>query len=407
MNLQNHWNCLTATYSTLPPNGRVMAKVVAVHAAILPIGNTFVATYILRQGSNDFSHAMAYQLGCYAGVLILSYANGWLLGHISPKTLFGWGIMLTGTVLFAIASLPMLSFGGIALSGVAMGAAGGLFWCNRNLLVQQATDEHCRAAFYGFEMFFQSLFLVLTPLAAGLLVTRFPDWGYMWLGAFTMAVNALTLALFLPGRFQKETVQLEAFPGRNDFQWHLVLLSDAVKGIAQTFLMLIPAVVIMRNLGGNEAGVGVVQSLGGIASGVGVLWLGGRLGHRGEVRLLAAAGILYALASIWMGVVFDSTALSWLLGSVILAQPALDLGFFPIQMDATDRARLRCGGSLYSYIAAHEAAYFIGRTVGIGLFLGAWQLGGEFWAMRIALPALAVAHLASIPLAAKIASGLN
>ncbi|MGN1359822.1 MAG: hypothetical protein ACI4X9_05135, partial [Kiritimatiellia bacterium] len=76
-------------------------------------------------------------------------------------------------------------------------------------------------------------------------------------------------------------------------------------------------------------------------------------------------------------------------------------------MDATDRARLRCGGSLYSYIAAHETAYFIGRAVGIGLFLGSWQMGGEFWAVRIALPALAVAHLASVPLASKIVSELN
>ena len=149
-----------------PHNMKVLLITNLCFAFVLPVIEIFVGAYIMRNTNNP-SFVAVYQLAQYTGIVLSSLINGFLLKRINVRTLYMFGILVSGISLLVMMTVQAVGLWELVLSGLLLGVSVGFFWTNRYLLALNSTTDDNRNYFYGLESFFFSVCSILVPLAVG------------------------------------------------------------------------------------------------------------------------------------------------------------------------------------------------------------------------------------------------
>jgi YQGE family putative transporter len=353
-------------------------------------------------------------LAVYVATPVAFYLNGVLLGRVAAKHLYAAGMLLSGVAMILLMQSDILTPMGIAVSGLAMGLATGLFWANRGFLALASTDDENRNYYYGVELFFATLAAVIVPALIGWFISGSTLYG--WLGGtanrayriIAMAVLGLTVlsaVLLERGSFRN--------PGRTHFiyfrfhaLWKRMIELAMLKGLAQGYILTAPAMLILV-LVGKEGTLGATQAAGGVFSAC-LLYAVGRTTAPRHRRIIFAAGlVLFLMGAVSNALLFNAVGVLIFIGCLALAKPLLDLAYNPIEFQVVDVVSRLEGRNEYAYLFNHELGLFTGRCLGCVLFLAIAHWWSGVAALKYALPVVALLQLFSLRVAGQISRSLQ
>lgn len=407
--LESEWQFFRAH----PRDMRVLIAANMVFALVTPVLDVFVAAYVLRS-SHDAGTVMQYQLAVYTGIPIAFAFAGHLMKRVRLRYLYAAGMLTTGLsivalMVFSTSASPML-----LLSGLFMGLAFGLFAACRTMLAQTNTNDSNRNYYYGVELFAYTLTSVLVPIVVGWLLHKVPELGWfggshnggyrvLASGAFALAITAA--AIVMRGRYRPVTHARFVYFRFHPLWWQMMRLA-VLKGLAQGYIVTIPAMLILMLLG-HEGVLGSVVSIGGVFAAL-VMYSIGRLSKPRHRLTVFAAGLTIFLAGGAVDCLWFNAAGALVLSiCLLMSKPLLDVAYFPIQLQLTDVLSARESRGEYSYLFSHECAEYAGRLVGCGLFLLLALYVSSTFALRYALLAVGAVQLLSLLFARSLLSRLS
>jgi YQGE family putative transporter len=392
----------------LPHGTRVLLVTNMIYAFVLPVIEIFVGAYIMRS-SNDPAIVAVYQLTVYTGIPITFLLNGYLLNRVKIPHLYSFGMLLSGLSMLVMMSLTNLTATGVGIAGILMGCSFGFFWANRDFLALSTTDDSTRNYYYGLETFFYTITYIIVPLIVGTFIANTISRG--WLGAnvntayivVTSLVFVLTIISSIvihKGSFKKPELKKFLF-FRFHILWRKMLVLAGLKGLAQGYLVTAPAILIMR-LVGNEGSLGLVQGISGVATAV-LLYLLGRTTKPSHRIYMFTVGILIFLAGTLInGILFSDFGVIVFVLCKVLFAPLHDMAYYPTQMRVIDVVSKIEKRNEFAYIFNHEFGLYVGRFIGLVLFIFLATYVSEGFALKYALIIIAVLQLASVPMAKHI-----
>jgi YQGE family putative transporter len=389
----------------MPRDMRVLLVTNMIYAFVLPVIEIFVGAYIMRS-SNDPKIVAIYQLTVYTGIPITFLINGFLLNRIKISNLYSFGMLLSGLSMLVMMSLQHLSVMGVGIAGILMGCSFGFFWSNRDLLALNTTQDTNRNYYYGLETFFYTLTFILVPVVVGayLSTAHSNSW---FSGNMNRSYQAVTIVVFLLTILSSVVIHKEKFknPKQTKFLyfkfhslWKKMLGLASLKGLAQGYLVTAPAILIMRMVG-DEGSLGLVQGISGIATAVMLYLLGRTTKPDHRIYIFSAGLVIFLFGTLVNGILFSAVGVMIFVLCKVLFQPLHDIAYFPIQMRVIDVVSKIENRNEYTYIFNHEFGLYLGRFLGLGLFIGLATYVSEVFALKYSLIVIAVAQLASIPLA--------
>jgi len=379
-----------------------------IYALALPVIEIFIAAYVMRN-SHEVSKVVTFQLSLYIATPMAFLVNGILLGRVAVKRLYAAGMLFSGVAMIGLMRSGALTMMGIALSGLAMGLATGLFWANRGFLALASTDDGNRNYYYGIETFCGTLAAVVVPALVGWFIAGTVRFG--WLRGVAnnayrvVAVSVFGLTLVSAGILQFGTFRNPAHPRFIFFKfqpvWYRMLELSLLKGLAQGYLITAPAMLIML-LVGKEGTLGATQSIGGVASACVLYGIGRAAAPRHRVAVLSLGVLVFFAGAAASAVLFNEAGVLIFVLCLVLSKPMLDLGYNPIELHVVDAVSRMENRSEYGYLFNHEFGLFVGRFLGCVLFLAIASWGSGIAALRYAMPVIALLQLISIPVAKRI-----
>jgi MFS transporter, YQGE family, putative transporter len=394
----------------LPRPTRVLLATNMIYAFVLPVIEIFVGAYIMRS-SNDPAIVAVYQLTVYTGIPITFLVNGYLLNRVKISHLYSFGMLLSGLSMLVMMSLEGLSVAGVGIAGLLMGCSFGFFWANRDFLALNTTNDLSRNYYYGLETFFYTITYIIVPLAVGAFLANTESLGWFG-GNVNTAYRIVTGVVFLLTILSSVVIHKEHFkkPELKKFLffkfhslWRKMLVLAGLKGLAQGYLVTAPAILIMR-LVGNEGSLGLVQGVSGIATAV-LLYLLGRTTKPSDRIYIFIAGLgIFLLGTMVNGILFSAFGVMVFVLCKVLFAPLHDIAYFPTQMRVIDIVSKIEKRNEFAYIFNHEFGLYVGRFLGLGLFIALATYVSEGFALKYALIIIAVLQLASIPVAKHIIS---
>lgn len=387
-----------AHFSSQPHNFRILVLTNIVYAFVLPVIDIFVAAYVMRS-SNDPVKVVIYQLTIYTGIPLTFLLNGFLLKHFNIRKLYSAGMLLSGVSMMIMMSLKTLSLTGIGVAGITMGMSFGFYWANRDYLALAITNDGNRNYYYGLETFFYTIIAVVIPVAIGWFIESKGDataihGAYVVITGLVFLITIFASVVCFRGTFsnpaQKKFVFFKFHP-----LWYKLLFLALLKGLAQGFLVTAPAMLIMLLLG-KEGALGTAQSIGAIIAAI-LMYIIGRIsGPAHRLRIFAAGLILFAVAALFNGILYNEVGVILFMLFLLLAKPLMDLAYFPIQFSVIDILSKKENRGEFAYILNHEAGLYVGRFLGAATFLVlAYGFNVEI-ALRYAIIIIAVLQLSSI-----------
>lgn len=400
-------------FKSMPHGMRVLLTTNMIYSMVLPIIEVFVSAYIMRS-QNDPSLVLKYQLAVFTGIPITFVINGYLLNRIKVARLYSIGMLLSGVSMFIMMFLDHIDLFAIIISGLLMGLSYGFFWSNRDFLALETTNDDNRNYYYGLETFFYTISAILIPALVGALF--FYTNTYNWFGGgevvsyrlLTVLVFGLTITstvIIHQGKFQNPKLK-KFIHFKFDGLWNKLLVLSALKGLAQGYLVTVPAILILK-LVGNEETLSTVVSISGVIAAI-TLYLLGRFtkpGHR--IYIFAIAYIIFFIGAFTHAYLFSALGVFIFILSKVLYQPLHDISYFPVQLKVIDVLSERENKSEFSYILNHEFGLYLGRIIGIGLFLLLAVYISDTVALRYSLIIIGIVQLLSIPLAKHIIKKSN
>jgi len=397
-------------FISMPYNMRVLLITNMLYALVLPVVEIFMAAYIMRSFS-ETSYVAIFQIAMYTGIIITSFANGFLLKHFKVAHLYSFGILLSGLAMAGMMFVKDISLVGLIISGTLIGASSGFFWTNRYLMALNTTSDDNRNYFFGLESFFFTVSNIIIPLAIGALLVSIDGKqffgitfnifsGYRIVTLIVFAITILACFSLAHGKF-KNPEQKQFLFFRFDRLWNKQILLAALKGLVQGFLVTAPAMLIMRYVG-SEGSLGLIQGISGGLTAI-LIYLLGRFAKPKHRILIFGIGISIFL----FGTIANSLALS-MTGVIVFVlckvffQPMHDLAYYPIMMKVIDVVSKRENRNQYAYILNHELGLYAGRVAGLGLFIFLALYVSETFALRYSLVIVAVIQMLSILLAKNI-----
>lgn len=395
-------------FKSQPKNVRILLSAFMLYAFVMPVMNVFVGSYIMRN-SQDVGKVVLYQLMIYTGVPVTAWLNGYLLNRMKGSWLYAAGMFLSGISMFVMTSIKSLDNTGIAVAGLLMGGAAGLFWSNRNYLVLKSTTDENRNYYQGLESFMGTFCSVFVPLLVGWAIAVSPklfgtaevNTAYRMVTFLVMVLTAVAACIILRGDFASPKLPKFVY-FKFDALWNKLLVLASFKGMVQGFIVTAPAMLIMHVMKGEEGALGTVQSVGALLSAL-LMYVIGRCAKPEHRMMIFGGGIwLFAIGSILNGVLFNSMAVILFMICMMFAQALLDIAYFPIQMKVIDHVAKIEQRNDYAYILSHECGLYVGRLFGCGLFLVIAYCVSREAALRVVLPLVALIQALSIPLAKHI-----
>jgi YQGE family putative transporter len=392
----------------MPRDTRVLLVTNMIYAFVLPVIEIFVGAYIMRS-SNDPSIVAVYQLTVYTGIPITFLINGFLLSRIKISSLYSFGMLLSGLSMLVMMSLNNLSAVGVGIAGILMGCSFGFFWSNRDFLALNTTNDSNRNYYYGLETFFYTITFILVPLVVGAFLATSDTRGWFG-GNMNSGYQIVTVVVFLLTILSSVVIHQEKFknPSHKRFLyfkfhslWNKMLVLAGLKGLAQGYLVTAPAILIMRMVG-NEGSLGLVQGISGIATAVMLYLLGRTTKPEHRIYIFSVGLVIFLMGTLANGILFSAFGVMIFVLCKVLFQPLHDIAYFPIQMRVIDVVSKIENRNEFTYIFNHEFGLYVGRFLGLGLFIYFATYISESFALKYSLIVIAIVQLASIPLARHI-----
>jgi len=389
-----------------PHNMRVLLITNLLFALVLPIVEIFVGAYIMRNtGSPTF--VAIYQLAMYAGIVISSVINGELLKYFKIKTLYSFGILVSGLSMLVMMSINSTGQLALIIAGLAMGLAAGFFWTNRYLLALEATDDNNRNYFFGLESFFFSICAIVVPLTVGAFLAQSSGGGIFGIKLdINVAYRVVTGVVFIITIIACFVLAKGTFvnPEQKEYLyfkfcnlWNKMILLAASKGLVQGFLVTAPAILVLK-LVGNEGDLGLIQGIGGLLTAI-IVYVLGRIAKPNQRIAIFVLGILVFFAgTLFNAFLFSAVGVIVFVLCKIFYQPLYDLAYFPIMMRTIDVVSEEENRNKYAYIMNHEIGLFLGRAAGLILFIVLATYVSEVFALKWALVIVVGIQIISIPL---------
>ncbi len=399
-------------FLSMPRGMRVLLITNIIYAFVLPVIDLFVGAYIMRT-SDEPRLVAIYQLSVYTGIPVTFLINGFLLNKIKIAHLYSFGMLLSGISMVFMMTLGEIDVPGVALSGLIMGSSFGFFWANRDFLALNTTNDGNRNYYYGLETFFYTITTILVPVTIGWFLISSGRW--KWIGNIANAYKIVTVIVFLLTIFSSIIIHKEKFrnPTRKRFVffkfdklWSRMLFLSSLKGLAQGYLVTAPAILIMRIVG-DESALGNIQSLSGVLSAI-ILYILGRTskpGHR--IYIFSAGLVVFFIGTLVNGMLFSATGVIVFVICKVMFQPLHDIAYFPIQMKVIDVLSFKENRNQFAYIFNHEFGLYIGRFLGLGLFIFLIMNVSESFALKYSLIIIASVQLLSIPVAKRLIRRAN
>jgi YQGE family putative transporter len=401
-------NAEYAVFLNLPRPTRVLLITNMIYAFVLPVIEIFVGAYIMRS-SNDPAIVAVYQLTVYTGIPITFCVNGFLLNRIKISHLYSFGMLLSGLSMLVMMSLDHLSVVGVGVAGILMGCSFGFFWANRDFLALNTTQDSTRNYYYGLETFFYTITYIIVPLMVGAFLANTEAKG--WLGGnINLAYKIVTLVVFLLTILSSVIIHKEKFsnPVQKEFLffrfhvlWRKMLVLAGLKGLAQGYLVTAPAILIMR-LVGNEGSLGLVQGVSGVATALMLYVLGRTTQPKDRIYIFSVGLFIFLAGTLVNGILFSALGVMVFVLCKVLFSPLHDIAYYPTEMRVIDVVSKIENRNEFAYIFNHEFGLYIGRFIGLALFICLATYVSEGFALKYALIIIAVAQLASIPMAKHI-----
>jgi len=392
----------------LPRDVRVLLTTNMIYAFVLPVIEIFVGAYIMRS-SNDPKIVALYQLTVYTGIPLTFLINGYLLRYVKIAHLYSFGMLLSGLSMLIMMSLENLSAMGVGMAGLLMGFSFGFFWANRDYLALNTTNDGNRNYYYGLETFFYTITGILVPFTVGAFIAH--SLSNSWLdGNISRIYQVVTIVVFVLTILSSLVIQKGTFknPIQKEFVffkfhvlWKKMMVLAGLKGLAQGYLVTAPAILVMR-LVGNEGSLGLVQSISGVATAILLYILGRYTKPEHRIHIFVVGLIIFLIGTLANGILFSAVGVIVFVLCKVLFMPLHDIAYFPTQMRVIDVVSEIEKRNEFAYIFNHEFGLYLGRFVGLGLFILLAYYVSESFALKYALIMIAVAQLASIPLAKHI-----
>ena len=396
-----------------PRDMRVLLITNMIYALVLPVIDIFVAAYIMRN-SNDPTLVAIYQVAVYTGIPITFLINGFLLNRVKIANLYSFGMLLSGASMLFMMTLDQVNIVGVGMAGLMMGASFGFFWANRDFLALNTTNDENRNYYYGVETFFYTITSILVPLVVGWFLITSGKMGW-FAGNIGTAYQVVTLGVFVLTIISSIVVHKEDFknPTQKKFVffkfhklWNKLLALAGLKGLVQGYLVTAPAILIMT-LVGDENSLGTIQSVSGVFTAL-VLYLLGRFSKpKHRIYIFTVGLILFVVGTLANAVMFSATGVIVFMLTKVLFQPLHDIAYFPIQMRVIDVVSKKEKRNEFAYIFNHEFGLYVGRIIGLVLFLGLANYVSLMFALKYSLLIVAVLQLLAIPLAKHIIKCTN
>ena len=399
-------------FLSMPRGMRVLLITNIIYAFVLPVIDLFVGAYIMRT-SNEPRLVAIYQLSVYTGIPVTFLINGFLLNKIKIAHLYSFGMLLSGISMVFMMTLGEVNAPGVAFSGLIMGSSFGFFWANRDFLALNTTNDNNRNYYYGLETFFYTVTTIIVPVTIGWFLISSGRW--RWIGNIANAYKIVTVIVFLLTIFSSIIIHKEKFKNptqkrfvffKFDKLWNRMLFLSSLKGLAQGYLVTAPAILIMR-LVGDEGSLGNIQSLSGVLSAI-ILYILGRTSKPKHRILIFSAGLLvFFIGTLVNGVLFSASGVIVFVICKVMFQPLHDIAYFPIQMKVIDVLSYKEKRNQFAYIFNHEFGLYIGRFLGLGLFIFLIMYVSESFALKYSLIIIATIQLLSIPVARRVVRRAN
>lgn len=384
-----------------------------IYALVIPVIEIFVNAYIMRRSNNPVMVAI-YQLTVYSGIPISFLINGYLLSHFKIKHLYSFGMLLSGISILAMMNLTVLDGLGIGVAGMTMGISFGFFWSNRDFLALSTTHDSNRNYYYGLETFFYTISFIVVPFLVGYFISTTETLGW-FAGSTKMAYQLVAVVVCVLTVLASAVALKSNFtnPQRKQFVyfkyhklWRKMLGLAALKGIVQGYLVIAPAILVMR-LVGNEGSLGTIQAICGVLTAI-MLYILGRLsGTKHRIYIFAVGISIFLVGSIFNGVLFSATGVIIFMLCKVLFQPLHDIAYFPIQMKAIDVVSKLEDRNEFAYILNHEFGLYVGRFFGLVLFILLAFYVSETFALKYSLIVIALLQMIAWPVAQQVTKHSN
>lgn len=393
-----------------PHNMKVLLITNLCFAFVLPVIEIFVGAYIMRN-TNSPTFVAVYQLAQYTGIVASSLINGFLLRKVNVRTLYMFGILVSGISLLIMMTVHAISITGLIFSGLLLGVSVGFFWTNRYLLALNSTNDDNRNYFYGLESFFFSVCSILVPLAvggflavasgSGFLGMQFDiNKAYQIVTFVALGICILACIALSRGRFTNPSQKKFIYFKFNQL-WNKMIGLAALKGLVQGFLVTAPAILILK-LVGEEGELGLIQGIGGLITAIIVYILGRVTKPKDRITVFAIGIIIFFIGTLFNAILFSAAGVIVFVLCKIFFQPLHDLAYNPIQLRTIDVVANQEHRNEYAYIMNHELGLYAGRAIGLILFIVLATYVSEDFALKYALVIVAVIEILSIPLAKNI-----
>lgn len=408
-------NKLTKEYDfflSMPRDMRILLITNIIYALVIPVIDIFVGAYIMRS-SNEPGLVAIYQLAAYTGIPITFMINGFLLNKIKIAHLYSFGMILSGISMVFMMTLGEMNALGVGFAGLIMGSSFGFFWANRDYLALNTTNDENRNYYYGLETFFYTLTFIIVPVMIGWFLISSEKWE--WIGTIGNAYKIVTVIVFIltiissiiihKGKYENPK-QKRFLYFKFDKLWNKMLLLASLKGLAQGYLVTAPAILIMR-LVGDEGSLGTIQSLAGVLSAIILYFLGRFSKPEHRIYIFSVGIFIFLFGTLVNGILFSATGVIVFVMCKVMFMPLHDIAYFPIQMKVIDALALKENRNQFAYIFNHEFGLYIGRFLGLGLFIFLIYYVSESFALKYSLIIIASIQLLAIPVAKHVIRASN
>lgn len=401
-------------FLSMPYNMRVLLVTNMVYALVLPVVDIFVSAYIMRS-SNDPTLVATYQLFLYVGIPFTFLINGFLLNKFNISNLYSFGMLLSGISMLIMMSLDNMDLFGVAFAGLIMGSSFGFFWANRDFLALITTNDDNRNYYYGLETFFFTTASIIIPFAVGSFLVSYQSFDWLKNGDITAAYRVVTYCVLAvtvisgiiihKGKFSNPS-QKKFIYFKFDKLWGKMLFLSGLKGLAQGFLVTAPAILILR-LVGDENSLGIVQSISGIVTAIALYIIGRVAKPKHRIAIFTVGLFIFFIGALANASLFSATGVMIFVLCLVLFRPLHDIAYFPIQMKVIDILSKKENRSEFAYIFNHEFGLFVGRFLGLTLFIVLSTYVSIDFSLKYSILIIAALQLISIPVAKHITKAAN
>ena len=406
-------------FASQPLNIRTLLITNMLFAMVLPLVNIFAGAYVLRATGNDTTILIAFQLCMYIGIVLSALGNGLLMKRFKSAQLYAFGILISSVSLIVLMFLKNPSTVVICTAGLFIGLATGFFWTNRYLLTLYSTDDDNRNYFFGLESLFFTVWNIVIPVVAGLVIQftgshklfgmeLSTDNGYQFLTILALLISICACAVLSKGKF-KSPESKNYFHVHFHKLWKKMLALAGLKGMVQGFIVTIPTILIFKFIG-DEGSLGLIQGVSGALTAV-VVYILGRVAKPQHRMAIFGAGLgIFFLGTLGNCLLFSAAGAFMFIICNVMFQPLHDLAYFPTMMKTIDAVKVLEQREEYTYIMSHEIGLFFGRAFGMLLFIViAFAFGdnGADAALRYAVLIVGAIQLLSLPLAKNIIKDID